>query len=118
MKGKIVTGCNYRPTQMNAAERQIFEETRRLRRATFERDLAERRSKRGSVVGFYLVRIEKSLYLADSAEEFMADVRSLVTALDAETAAGRFERTMANGAFRVFFSNLLKCGGLDCKPSK
>jgi hypothetical protein len=102
-KYKFVFGCNYRPTQMNAAESQIFEETRRLRRATFELDLAERRLKHGSVVGFYVTRIEKSLYLADSAEEFMADVRSLVAALDRETAAGRFKRTMANGAFRTFF---------------
>jgi curli biogenesis system outer membrane secretion channel CsgG len=105
-KYKFIFYDDYRPSEMEAAERRIFEDTRRLRQATFERELAERLGNGGAAVRYYVQRIEKSLYMTDTAEEFMGDLRVLITKLDGETAAGRFERTMANGSFKTFFGNL------------
>jgi hypothetical protein len=103
---KFIFLGDYRPSEMEAAERRIFEDTRRLRQATFERELAERLRNGEAVAGYFVQRIEKSLYMTDTAEEFMGDLRALLAELDGETAAGRFERTMANGSFQVFFGNL------------
>ncbi|MEO8495458.1 MAG: hypothetical protein ABI614_10330 [Planctomycetota bacterium] len=98
--------CCFKPVDMSAAERQILDETRRLQNDKFDLLLTERRKHHLSATGLIVVRLKKSFYFTDSAEQFVTEVRAMVEELDRETNAGNFPRTLSDGWFSTFFGHM------------